>query len=82
MQYSYGVDWNNWDAAAGGKHRVAPTLKAIPLRWKGIATALLASGAFETVIVSEKGHILDRFGLPVRTSCQRNSLSIVADGGL
>ncbi len=43
-----------------------PSLQSIPLRWGGIPTLLLASGAFEGVVVSEHGHLIDRFGFPVR----------------
>lgn len=67
MQHKVGVSWANWEGA-NGVLKVAPTLEAIPLRWGGIPTVLLAAGASQAAIVSEHGHVLDSFSLPVHSS--------------
>ena len=64
LQYAFGVNWENWGGEAAAR-KVVPTLEAIPLRQGGIPTAILAAGAFTAAIVSEHGHTLDSFGLPV-----------------
>lgn len=65
MQHDFGIPWNN-RGSEQAERRVVPSLQAIPLRWGGIPTLLLASGAFEGVVVSEHGHLIDRMGFPVR----------------
>ena len=67
MQHNFGINWDNWGGGGGRQagRRVAPTLQAMPLRCGGIPTLVLASGAFEGVVISEHGHLIDRFGFPV-----------------
>ena len=66
MQISAGVNWENY-GGEHASHRVTPTLEAIPFRWGGIPVAILAAGAYSAAILSEHGHVLDEFRLPVGT---------------
>ena len=54
------------------QHEVVPTLQAIPLRWGRVPNVVLAAGRYEGVIVSEKGHVLENFRLPVRIASSRH----------
>ena len=66
MQVDAGAAW--W---MSGGHRgvlhAAPTLEAMPLRQHALPTALLAAGTTHASLLSEHGHILAAFDLPVRT---------------
>lgn len=46
-------------------HEVVPSLQAIPLRWGKRPNVIAAVGRYDGIIVSEKGHLLETFGLPV-----------------
>lgn len=65
LQHALGVAWNSEEGALHN-HEVVPTLHAISLRWGRIPNVIVAAGRYDGIIVSEKGHVLERFGLPVR----------------
>lgn len=64
LQHDFDVSWKHKGEAVRQSKAVA-SLQAIPLRWGTRPTVILAAGDYDAVVVSEKGHLLDRFAFPV-----------------
>ncbi len=85
-QHAMGLAWSNRrpGGLGGGNaaRRVAPTLEALPLRAGAIPAAILASGSWSAVVLSEHGNRLETLQFPVRSSCFTRVLQIAAAASL
>lgn len=85
-QHAMGLAWSNRrpGGLGGGNaaRRVAPTLEALPLRAGAIPAAILASGSWSAVVLSEHGNRLETLQFPVRSSCFTSVLQIAAAASL
>lgn len=76
-QHAMGLAWSNRrpGGLTGGNaaRRVTPTLEALPLRTGAVPAALLASGSWSAVVLSEHGNRLETLQFPVSACNGTNS---------
>lgn len=76
-QHAMGLAWSNRrpGGLTGGNaaRRVTPTLEALPLRTGAVPAALLASGSWSAVVLSEHGNRLETLQFPVNACNGTNS---------
>ncbi|BDA41145.1 hypothetical protein COCOBI_01-8000 [Coccomyxa sp. Obi] len=83
-QHAMGLSWaNHKTGGLGGGHaarQVAPTLDALPLRAGAIPAALLASGSWSAVILSEHGNRLETLVFPALPALPLQIVDFNGDG--
>ncbi|EIE27009.1 hypothetical protein COCSUDRAFT_83568 [Coccomyxa subellipsoidea C-169] len=83
-QHAMGLAWSNRrpGGLGGGNaaRRVAPTLEALPLRAGAIPAAILASGSWSAVVLSEHGNRLETLQFPALPALPLQILDFNGDG--